>query len=221
MTESRSSSAGGLFITLEGGEGAGKTTLLRAVSRWFEERGREVVLTREPGGTPLAEQLRRFLLDADHQGLDPLAELLVVFAARRQHLQEKIRPALDRGAVVLSDRFTDASFAYQGGGRGLPVARIEQLAEWVQEGLEPDLTLLLDLPVELGLERARGRSRPDRFEQEDVRFFQRVRAVYRDRADRFADRFVILDASQDQDAVVAAALAVLSARFGAAPMVSS
>jgi dTMP kinase len=186
--------AGGRFITLEGGEGVGKTTNLAFIEAWLRERGIAFVRTREPGGTPLGEELRKLLLG--FEAIGPEAELLLVFAARAQHLREVIRPALEQGIWVVSDRFTDASHAYQGGGRGLPAAAIDWLENWVQDDLQPDLTLLLDAPPEVGLARARRRGPADRFEAETVDFFQRIRAAYRARAARHPDRIQPIDAAR-------------------------
>ncbi|MDN6858275.1 dTMP kinase [Pseudomonas sp. CAN2814] len=186
----------GLFITLEGPEGAGKSTNREYLAERLRERGIEVQLTREPGGTPLAERIRELLLDPSDEKMAVDTELLLVFAARAQHIAEVIRPALARGAVVLCDRFTDATYAYQGGGRGLPVERIAQLESFVQGGLRPDLTLVFDLPVEIGLSRAAARGRLDRFEQEGRAFFDAVRNTYLDRARAEPGRYHILDAAQ-------------------------
>lgn len=186
----------GLFITLEGPEGAGKSTNREYLAERLRERGIEVQLTREPGGTPLAERIRELLLDPSDEKMAVDTELLLVFAARAQHIAEVIRPALERGAVVLCDRFTDATYAYQGGGRGLPVERIARLESFVQGGLRPDLTLVFDLPVEIGLSRAAARGRLDRFEQEGRGFFEAVRNTYLDRANADPARYHILDAAQ-------------------------
>ena len=186
----------GLFITLEGPEGAGKSTNREYLAERLRERGIEVQLTREPGGTPLAERIRELLLDPSDETMAVDTELLLVFAARAQHIAEVIRPALERGAVVLCDRFTDATYAYQGGGRGLPVERIAQLERFVQGDLRPDLTLVFDLPVEIGLSRAAARGRLDRFEQEGRAFFEAVRNTYLDRARAEQARYHILDAAQ-------------------------
>ncbi|MDF3864140.1 dTMP kinase [Pseudomonas denitrificans (nom. rej.)] len=186
----------GLFITLEGPEGAGKSTNREYLAERLRERGIEVQLTREPGGTPLAERIRELLLDPSDEQMAVDTELLLVFAARAQHIAQVIRPALERGAVVLCDRFTDATYAYQGGGRGLPVERIAQLENFVQGGLRPDLTLVFDLPVEIGLSRAAARGRLDRFEQEGRAFFEAVRNTYLDRAHAEPGRYHILDAAQ-------------------------
>ncbi|MBD9575023.1 dTMP kinase [Pseudomonas sp. PDM23] len=186
----------GLFITLEGPEGAGKSTNREYLAERLRERGIEVQLTREPGGTPLAERIRELLLDPSDERMAVDTELLLVFAARAQHIAQVIRPALERGAVVLCDRFTDATYAYQGGGRGLPVERIAQLESFVQGSLRPDLTLVFDLPVEIGLSRAAARGRLDRFEQEDRAFFEAVRNTYLGRAHAEPGRYHVLDAAQ-------------------------
>ncbi|CAN7323552.1 dTMP kinase [Paraburkholderia sp. DD10] len=189
--------ARGKFITFEGIDGAGKTTHLG----WFRERletkvastGRSVVMTREPGGTPLGEQIREIVL---HQKMDLETEALLMFALRRQHLAEVIEPALARGDWVLSDRFTDATFAYQGGGRGLPRDKLETLERWVQGGFQPDLTVLFDLAPEVASERRSAVRDPDRFESESVAFFNRTRAEYLRRAEEAPYRFAIIDSSQ-------------------------
>lgn len=181
------------FITLEGGEGVGKTTNLAFIERYLQSHGVEVTRTREPGGTPLGEIVRSLLLDSAH--VDSRAELLLVFAARAQHIAEIIRPALDAGHWVISDRFTDASYAYQGGGRGIETSVIGFLEHWVQQELQPDLTLLLDSPLDVGMARARGRGNVDRFESEQEAFFERVRQVYLDRAAAQPQRIKRVDAS--------------------------
>ena len=186
----------GLFITLEGPEGAGKSTNRDYLAKRLREQGVDVLLTREPGGTPLAEQIRELLLTPSSETMAADTELLLVFAARAQHLAEVIRPALARGSVVLCDRFTDATYAYQGGGRGLSTARIEQLEAFVQGSLRPDLTLVFDLPIEVGLARAAARGRLDRFEQEGRSFFDAVRKTYLERAALAPQRYRILDAGQ-------------------------
>ncbi|MGH8040484.1 MAG: dTMP kinase [Rudaea sp.] len=195
----------GKLITLEGGEGAGKSTVLEAVREVLARRGLEIVVTREPGGTRAGEEIRCVLLDTRHHGLCAEAELLLMFAARAQLVREVVRPALAAGRWVLADRFTDASFAYQGGGRGQPTARIAELERWAADGLVPDLTLLLDLPVAEGMQRANGRGAADRIEMENVAFFERVRATYLARAAGEPGRFRVIDASQPLDAVLAAA----------------
>ncbi len=186
----------GLFITLEGPEGAGKSTNREYLAERLREQGIAVLLTREPGGTPLAERIRELLLASSAEAMAADTELLLVFAARAQHLAEVIRPALARGTVVLCDRFTDATYAYQGGGRGLSVERIAQLEQFVQAGLRPDLTLLFDLPIEIGLARAEARGRLDRFEQEGRGFFEAVRQTYLQRAAQAPARYRIVDAGQ-------------------------
>ncbi|MCW3150275.1 dTMP kinase [Stutzerimonas stutzeri] len=186
----------GLFITLEGPEGAGKSTNREYLAERLRKCGLDVVLTREPGGTPLAERIRELLLAPADEPMADDTELLLVFAARAQHLAQVIRPALQRGAVVLCDRFTDATYAYQGGGRGLSVERIAQLETFVQHDLRPDLTLIFDLPVEVGLRRAAARGRLDRFEQEGLQFFEAVRQAYLARAHAAPSRYRVLDAAQ-------------------------
>lgn len=186
----------GLFITLEGPEGAGKSTNREYLAERLREQGVDVLLTREPGGTPLAERIRELLLDSSDEPMAADTELLLVFAARAQHLQQVIRPALAKGGVVLCDRFTDATYAYQGGGRGLSIERIAQLEQFVQAELRPDLTLIFDLPVEVGLARAAARGRLDRFEQEGRGFFEAVRQAYLQRAAQAPQRYRVLDAGQ-------------------------
>ncbi|MFK8329419.1 dTMP kinase [Pseudomonas sp. BJa5] len=186
----------GLFITLEGPEGAGKSTNREYLAAHLRAQGVDVVLTREPGGTPLAEKIRELLLAPSDETMDADTELLLVFAARAQHLAQVIRPALARGAVVLCDRFTDATYAYQGGGRGLSLERIATLEQFVQGELRPDLTLVFDLPVEIGLSRAAARGRLDRFEQEGQAFFEAVRQAYLARAKAAPQRYTLIDASQ-------------------------
>jgi len=208
----------GCFITFEGGEGAGKSTQIARAAGWLRERGLEVVSTREPGGTPRAERLRHMLLERDGEPMPQSCELLLMFAARATHLENLIRPAVARGAWVLCDRFTDATYAYQGGGRGLPEAQIDALAGVVHPDLWPDLTVLLDLPVAAGLARARhrnGADGPDRFELEQQAFFERVRATYLDRAAREPGRFRVVDASPAPDVVSDAIRKVLAERLEA------
>lgn len=194
----------GLFITLEGPEGAGKSTNRDYLAMCLRAAGIEVLLTREPGGTPLAERIRELLLAPSDEAMAADTELLLVFAARAQHLAQVIRPALARGCVVLCDRFTDATYAYQGGGRGLSQQRIAELERFVQGDLRPDLTLLFDLPVEQGLARAVARGRLDRFEQEQRSFFEAVRQTYLQRAALAPQRYRLLDASQSLQQVQAA-----------------
>ena len=203
----------GTFITIEGGEGAGKSTQMDRIAAWLAQHGRRVVRTREPGGTHLAERLRDILLDRDNDVLSSQAELLLMFASRAQHLDELIRPALARGDTVLCDRFTDATWAYQGGGRGLPGAEIAALEQLVHGDLQPDLTLLLDLPVKVGMERASRRSASDRIESEPAAFFERVRQAYLDRAGEQPARFVLIDAARDEEAVWRQIRSELQRRF--------
>ncbi len=191
----------GFFITLEGGEGAGKSTNLEYIQNKFIDTGHEVLVTREPGGTKVGENIRELLLHARDQSISDDTELILMFAARMQHLNEIIEPALLRGKIVICDRFTDATFAYQGGGRGIPDERINILKQWVQQGREPDLTLLFDLPIEQGLERANNRSSPDRFEKETLVFFERVRKKYLDIAEREPNRVKVIDSAKTSDNV--------------------
>lgn len=193
----------GCFITVEGSEGVGKTTNMEFTRDFLQAAGIEVVTTREPGGTILGEEIRELLLGHKHDGMADDTELLLMFAARAEHLARVIRPALERGAWVLCDRFTDATYAYQGGGRGIALDRIAALEDWVQGELRPDLTLLLDVPVEIGLTRAGNRSEPDRFEKEQHDFFERVRSMYLQRARENPERYRVIDASQPLEAVQA------------------
>lgn len=191
----------GRFITVEGIEGVGKTTSLSFVRERLEAAGVAVDVTREPGGTPLAERIRVLLLEQGDAPMPELSELLLMFAARAAHLAQRIAPALAEGTWVLCDRFTDATLAYQGGGRGLASARIAALADWVHPHCWPDLTILLDAPVEVGLARARRRSTPDRFEREQAAFFERVRAAYRRLAAEQPQRIRLVDAARPLEAV--------------------
>jgi len=191
----------GRFITVEGIEGAGKSSCLETIGRRLAAAGKQVVQTREPGGTALGEEIRAILLAHREEGMSGDSELLLVFAARAEHIASKIQPALEAGRWVVCDRFTDATFAYQGGGRGLAPERIRSIRDWVQGDLDPDLTLLLDLPVSVGLERAGGRSAPDRFESEAEAFFARVRAAYLDMAAAEPERFRVVDASREMGEV--------------------
>lgn len=185
----------GKFITVEGGEGAGKSTNLGLIKQLLEAAGQQVLYTREPGGTPLGEDIRTLLLGHKHNGMASETELLLMFGARAEHLSQRIVPALNAGIWVLCDRFTDATYAYQGGGRGIDPARIQTLEQWVQHDLRPDLTLILDLPIELGLERAGKRSAPDRFESEADQFFHNVRESYLNIAKKDPKRVKVIDAS--------------------------
>ncbi len=205
----------GFFITVEGGEGAGKTTQIAFIQRWLHQFGRNVLVTREPGGTELGERIRHLLLHSREIEISADSELLMIFAARAEHLQKVIKPALARGAIVVSDRFTDATYAYQGAGRGISEDRIAAIEKWVQGDLRPDLTLLLDLPVELGLERAGRRGLLDRFEREDRLFFERVRECYLDRAAREPGRVRVVDAGQPLDDVQRQISSVLQEALGA------
>lgn len=191
----------GRFITFEGGEGAGKSSNMTLVADWLRQQGIEVLVTREPGGTPLAEDIRTLLLAPREEPMVADTELLLMFAARAQHLQSLIVPALEQGIWVLSDRFVDATYAYQGGGRGLSIRRIAELERMVVGDHRPDLTLLFDVPVDVGLQRAGRRGALDRIEQEDRAFFQRIRDVYLARAADEPSRFTVLDASLDLDQV--------------------
>jgi len=189
------------FITVEGIEGAGKTSCMDLLERRIRERGHQVLVTREPGGTPMGEDLRQLLLGHRHDGMADDTELLLMFAARAEHLHAKIEPALAGGSWVLCDRFTDATYAYQGYGRGIDLQRIAALETWVLGERRPDLTLLLDLPVEVGLERAGRRSTPDRFESQALAFFERVRRGYLGLAAASPGRFRVVDAGQSLDKV--------------------
>jgi dTMP kinase len=200
----------GRFITVEGIDGAGKSTHLAAIEQWLRSRGLEVVLTREPGGTDLAETLRELVL---HRPMDALTEALLVFAARRDHLVQRIEPALARGDVVLCDRFTDASFAYQGAGRGFDAAVLSLLEQWVQQGRQPDLTLWFELPATEPPRRRAGARVPDRFEAQDEAFFDRVIAGYRARQQADPGRFESIDARAEPAAVWQQVQAVLQRRL--------
>jgi dTMP kinase len=206
----------GAFITLEGGEGVGKSTNLAFVADYLRMRGAEVVTTREPGGTPLGETIRSWILDGAHGALSAEVEALLMFAARARHLEAVIRPGLSAGKWVISDRFTDATFAYQGGGRGADPRLLEALEAGVQRELQPDLTLLLDAPLEVGRHRIAGRTL-DHFEREQQPFFERVRRGYLERAERHPDRIKIVDAAKALDVVqraIANELDALRLRFG-------
>lgn len=199
----------GRFITLEGGEGAGKSSNIPFIEAWLRERNIDLLMTREPGGTPLSERIRDILLDKKEQHMTSDTELLLMFAARAQHLEQLILPALKEGKWVICDRFTDATYAYQGGGRGIASERIAILEQWVQGEVRPDMTLIFDLPIEVGLARAGQRSTPDRFEQESLQFFERVRQAYLQRAEAAQERYAIIDATPDLTSVqtqIAAAL---------------
>jgi dTMP kinase len=199
----------GCFITIEGIEGVGKSTQISAIVDTLRSQGKKVILTREPGGTELGEAIRHLLLSTEYPPMNQRTELLLMFAARAEHIYAKIIPALDEGCWVVSDRFTDASYAYQGGGRNIPLDKILGLEDWVQEGFSPDFTILLDAPVEVGLARAKNRGPQDRIEQEDLDFFQRVRDLYLERATAEPERFRIIDASNDENRVKQAVLTQL------------
>jgi len=188
------------FITFEGVDGAGKSTHLAWFAEDLRKRGKEVLVTREPGGTPLGESLRDILLN---QSMHAETEALLMFAARFEHIEQVIKPALRRGTWVVSDRFSDASFAYQGGGRGVKVEKLEQLECWVHENFQPDLTLLFDLPVEVARQRLSKNITLDRFEQEKDSFFEKVRQAYLERRKKHPDRFILIDAAQTPDQVKA------------------
>ncbi len=201
------------FITLDGIDGAGKSTNLAVIRNWFEQRKLPVVFTREPGGTPVGEALRELLLNpATQAGLR--TETLMMFAARMQHIEEVIRPALAVGTHVVSDRFTDATFAYQGGGRGVPLQDIRILEDWVQQGLQPDLTLLLDVPLEVSMNRIAQTREKDRFEQEQADFFTRVRQTYLARAAAAPQRYALINSNQELAAVQADIEQALTRLFG-------
>ena len=191
----------GKFITVEGIEGTGKSTNIEFITSTLEAEGIDVVNSREPGGTDMAERIRKLLLDHGQEPVPPVAELLLFFAARSLHIENAIKPALEAGKWVLCDRFTDASRAYQGDGRGQDADRIEQLANWVQAGFEPDLTILLDAPAETGMARAAARGEGDRMDNEELAFYQRVRAGYLRLARQYPQRFVVIDASRPLDEV--------------------
>lgn len=201
------------FITLDGIDGAGKSTNLAVIRNWFERRGLPVLFTREPGGTPVGEALREILLNPSTKaGLR--TETLMMFAARQQHIEDVIQPALADGIHVVSDRFTDATFAYQGGGRGVPLADIEVLERWVQGGFRPDLTILLDVPLEVSMQRIGQAREKDRFEQEQAGFFTRVREVYLQRAAAAPQRYAVVDGNRSLDAVRDGIEKVLDGYFG-------
>ena len=189
------------FITLEGMDGAGKSTHIPSIIEMLKARGREVVSTREPGGTPLGERLRELLL---HEAMHAETETLLMFAARREHIANVIAPALQRGAYVLSDRFTDATFAYQSGAKGVSANKVEILEQWVQEDLQPDITLLFDVPVEVSIARLAGARSPDKFERESADFFTRIRNAYLERASRNPQRFRVIDGSKSLEEVAKA-----------------
>ena len=202
----------GLFITIEGGEGAGKSTNIALIVDYLKKAGKDIVVTREPGGTRIGEKLRDMLLDPENTDMDYRTELLLMFAARAQHIAQVIKPALAAGKWVVCDRFTDATYAYQGGARGIAKEKIAILESWVQEGLKPDVTILLDVPVEIGLQRVQLRADQDRFEQEKLKFFDDVRQAYLDMAAAEPERFKVISAGealQDVEAAINALMAEL------------
>lgn len=203
----------GKFITIEGGEGAGKSTNIGFIQTFLAERGIELISTREPGGTLYAEKIRNLLLDHEDEPLDPMAELLLIFAARAQHLSQKILPALNQGKWVLCDRFTDATYAYQGAGRALGMSPVAKLENLVQGNLRPDLTLILDLPVKLGMERVADRGEIDRFESEQREFFESIRQAYLDLAKSSPERYAVIDTSNPLEQVQADIALVLEPLF--------
>lgn len=201
------------FISIEGTEGVGKSTVIAAIKEVLQARGVSLLLTREPGGTPVAESIRALLLSDHAEVINPMTELLLMFAGRSQHVEQQIKPALANGDWVLTDRFTDASFAYQGSGRGIALERLQVLADWVQGDCIPDVTVLLDAPVEVGLERMAARGAKDRIEKEDIAFFERIRACYLQRATAEPSRFCIINANQEESGVVRDVLIALTARW--------
>ena len=201
------------FITLDGIDGAGKSTNLAVMKAWFEKHKLPVLFTREPGGTPAGEALREILLNPATQ-VSLRTETLLMFAARQQHLETVILPALKNGTHVVSDRFTDATFAYQGGGRGIPLQDIATLEYWVQGDFRPDLTLLLDVPLEVSMARINQTREKDRFEQEEAEFFNRVREVYLQRANEQPERYAVIDSSQSLDSVKNQIETALDSHFG-------
>jgi len=203
------SNSKGMFISLEGSEGVGKTTSLKFINEFIESLGHKVLLTREPGGTPLAEELRNILLSDREEEVQSDTELLLMFAARCQHVNQVIKPALERGTWVICDRFVDASYAYQGGGRELGFKRIEQLEDWCLKGFKPDLTLLLDMSVEEGIARTKKRGKADRFETEKMAFYKRIRQAYLQRAEQDPKRMFVIDAAPEIPIVQASLKAVL------------
>ena len=189
----------GKFITIDGLEGAGKSTQIDFIKKYLSDRNRDVFLTREPGGTDLGERLRVLLLDKNIDAMNSDTELLLIFAARNEHVKKVIVPKLEQGVWVISDRFTDASYAYQGGGRGIPLERIGELEQWTLQDFVPDMTFLLDLDVELGLSRVEQRGEKDRFEEEHKDFFNKVREIFSNRASKYPERIKLIDASKNID----------------------
>jgi len=214
MTETGYTMTKKYFITIEGVEGAGKSTVIKILEKYLQEKNIPLTMTREPGGTEIAEAIRRVLLDFQYEEkMTKDTELLLMFASRAQHIAQIIKPALAKNHVVLCDRFTDASFAYQGAGRGISEERIESLAKWVQGDFWPDLTILLDLPIEVGFERIKERGAKDRIEEEIKDFFRRVRQSYLDRAAKYPNRFVVVDASQPLEKVEKQLIKILTEKY--------
>jgi dTMP kinase len=203
----------GRFITLEGGEGAGKSTNARFIKAWLEQRGREVIMTREPGGSPLAEAIREVVLKPWPEGMPPLTEALLMFAARSAHLEATVLPALESGRDVICDRFVDSSYAYQGAGNGFSIPKLQTLEEMVLGELRPDLTIVFDLDPEVGLQRARSRGEQNRFEDETLAFMQRVRQAFLDRAKAQPARYAVLDAGRDLETTQSALSKILESRL--------
>ena len=204
---------GGKFITVEGIEGAGKTTCMDTIKQLLTKNSIEFIATREPGGTPLAEKIRALLLDVEEDNPAPLTELLLMFASRAQHINKVIRPALSDGIWVLCDRFTDATYAYQGGGRGLKLDLISQLEQIAQDNLRPHLTLILDVSPELGMTRVRKRGEFDRFEREKIEFFNNVRTAYLNLAEKDPNRYIIIDAARQKNIVLCKISEAITERF--------
>ncbi len=204
----------GIFISLEGSEGVGKSTSLNFIKQHIESLGHQVVVTREPGGTPLAEEIRDLLLSKRDESVEINTELLLMFAARCQHVEQVIKPALAKGIWVICDRFVDASYAYQGGGRGIDRDKIKALEEWCLQGFAPDLTVLLDMSVEQGLERTKLRGEADRFEVEKMAFFENIRKVYLKRAENEPERISVVDASPSIEEVQRTLKGLLDSKFG-------
>lgn len=210
VPESGRTALRGRFVTVEGIEGAGKSTHVPFIKSYLEAQGKAVIVTREPGGTSLGEAVRGLLLDRNYRAMTNDTELLLLFAARTQHLATVIRPALEMGDWVLCDRFTDATYAYQGGGRGLSMARIAALEDWLQDMLRPDLTLVFDVPPQVGLGRVAQRGTMNRFELETVKFYERVRSIYLERAAADVSRYRVIDARPPLDKVRAEVATILS-----------
>jgi dTMP kinase len=219
-TARRRLAGGGVFIAFEGGEGAGKSTQVKRLQDWLSHEGYVARATFEPGATPSGARIRSIVLDPASAGLSPRSEALLYAADRPQHVVHVLRPALDAGEVVISDRFVDSSLAYQGAGRTIPMDDVRSISRWATQGLRPDLTVLLDLPPEVGLARARGRSTADRLEAESLDFHQRVRRTFRALAESEPDRYLILDATQDPDQLAAAIRARVADLLAGLPLLT-